>query len=53
MSDATLEPLPREACLQHLREGRVGRLGFALDGDPVMLPVNYRLVEQPLAVPTG
>jgi nitroimidazol reductase NimA-like FMN-containing flavoprotein (pyridoxamine 5'-phosphate oxidase superfamily) len=45
MTDATLEPLSREACLQHLREGRVGRIGFVIDGDPVILPVNYRLVE--------
>jgi nitroimidazol reductase NimA-like FMN-containing flavoprotein (pyridoxamine 5'-phosphate oxidase superfamily) len=45
MTNAILEPLSQEACLQHLREGRVGRIGFAIDGDPVILPVNYRLVE--------
>jgi nitroimidazol reductase NimA-like FMN-containing flavoprotein (pyridoxamine 5'-phosphate oxidase superfamily) len=45
MTDAMLEPLSLEACLQHLREGRVGRIAFVVDGDPVILPVNYRLVE--------
>ena len=45
MTDATLEPLSQETCLHHLREGQVGRIGFVVDGDPVILPVNYRLVE--------
>lgn len=45
MTDQILESLSPEVCLQHLREGRVGRIGFDVDGDPVILPVNYRLVE--------
>ncbi len=31
--------------MQRLREGSVGRIAFVVDGDPVILPVNYRLVE--------
>jgi len=42
---ARLEELPYEECLEHLREGRVGRLAVVQDGFPHVLPVNYRLVE--------
>jgi nitroimidazol reductase NimA-like FMN-containing flavoprotein (pyridoxamine 5'-phosphate oxidase superfamily) len=45
MTDATLEPLSQEACLQRLRQEAVGRIAFVLHNDPVILPVNYRLVE--------
>lgn len=45
MTDAKLETLSQDACLLHLRQGSVGRIAFVLDGDPVILPVNYRLVE--------
>jgi nitroimidazol reductase NimA-like FMN-containing flavoprotein (pyridoxamine 5'-phosphate oxidase superfamily) len=45
MTDAMLEPLSQETCLQHLREAGVGRIGFVIDGESVILPVNYRLVE--------
>lgn len=45
MTDGRLEPLSREDCLQRLREGTVGRIAFVVDGDPLVLPVNYRLVE--------
>ena len=45
MTDAGLEPLAQESCLQRLREGSVGRIAFLVDDDPVILPVNYRLVE--------
>jgi len=48
MSDATparLEELPLEECLQLLREGSVGRIAVLHDEYPVVLPVNYRLVE--------
>jgi uncharacterized protein len=47
MNDAWLEPLSRDACLSRLREGTVGRIAFVVDGDPIILPVNYRLVEPP------
>ena len=47
MTDAWLEQLSREACLRLLRQGTVGRVGVVVDGDPVVLPVNYRLVEPP------
>jgi uncharacterized protein len=42
-----LEPLSQDACLQHLRDGSVGRIAFVIDGDPLVLPVNYRLAEPP------
>jgi nitroimidazol reductase NimA-like FMN-containing flavoprotein (pyridoxamine 5'-phosphate oxidase superfamily) len=45
MADATLAPLSQETCLQRLREGHVGRIGFVIDDGPVILPVNSRLVE--------
>lgn len=56
-TDGGLQPLSQETCLQRLREGSVGRIAFVIDGDPVILPVNYRLVEPSsgplLAVRTG
>ena len=47
MSDdeARLEELTREECLELLRAGGVGRIAFEVDACPVILPVNYRLVE--------
>jgi hypothetical protein len=45
MTDGRLEPLSPETCLQLLREASVGRIAFLVDGDPLILPVNYRLVE--------
>ena len=47
MSDdeARLEPLTHEECLELLRAGGVGRIGSDVDEFPVILPVNYRLVE--------
>lgn len=45
MDEAWLEQLDLEACLMHLRAGQVGRLGIVVDGYPIVLPVNYRLVE--------
>jgi uncharacterized protein len=47
MTDARLESLAQETCLQRLRERTVGRIAFDVDGDPVILPVNYRLVDAP------
>jgi hypothetical protein len=46
MTDATLDVLDYDECLALLREHHVGRLAFVVDDAPVILPVNYRLVEQ-------
>jgi hypothetical protein len=43
--DATLVALTHDACLSHLRQASVGRIAFVVASDPVILPVNYRLVE--------
>jgi nitroimidazol reductase NimA-like FMN-containing flavoprotein (pyridoxamine 5'-phosphate oxidase superfamily) len=45
MTDAWLEPLTEEVCLRLLREGSVGRIAVMIDDDPIILPVNYHLVE--------
>jgi nitroimidazol reductase NimA-like FMN-containing flavoprotein (pyridoxamine 5'-phosphate oxidase superfamily) len=45
MSDAWLETLPREECLDLLGARLVGRIAVIVDGGPVVVPVNYRLVE--------
>ena len=45
MEDSWLEELDLEACLAHLRSEQVGRLGIVMADAPVVLPVNYRLVE--------
>jgi nitroimidazol reductase NimA-like FMN-containing flavoprotein (pyridoxamine 5'-phosphate oxidase superfamily) len=45
MTDARLEPLTPETCVNRLRERTVGRLAIVIAGDPIILPVNYRLVE--------
>ena len=45
MSDAWLEELPDEECLELLRSRSVGRIAFNVDGFPFVVPVNYRLVE--------
>src|SRR6476646_4801876 len=47
MTDAWLEPLSREQCLDLLRQETIGRIGFVVDDGPIILPVNYRLVEPP------
>ena len=37
-----IEKIPREECLRLLeRESFVGRVGFVVDGRPMVLPVNY------------
>jgi len=45
MSDAWLDELALDDCLSLLRAGQVGRLAVMVDDFPVILPVNYRLVE--------
>ena len=39
------EALSLEECLEQLRRHRVGRIAVLDEGAPVVLPVNYRLVE--------
>jgi nitroimidazol reductase NimA-like FMN-containing flavoprotein (pyridoxamine 5'-phosphate oxidase superfamily) len=43
--NTNLTELDRQACLRLLAEGSVGRIAVVLDDGPVILPVNYRLVE--------
>jgi len=45
MTDAWLEELSLEECLGYLRENVVGRIAVVINDFPVVLPVNYRLVE--------
>jgi uncharacterized protein len=45
MSEAWLDELTLDDCLLFLRASPVGRIAFVIDGCPVVLPVNYRLVE--------
>jgi nitroimidazol reductase NimA-like FMN-containing flavoprotein (pyridoxamine 5'-phosphate oxidase superfamily) len=45
MSDARLEVLTYDECLQLLRAYSVGRIGVIVNDAPLVLPVNYRLVE--------
>ena len=47
MTDAWLETLSREQCLDFLRQETIGRIAFVVDDGPIILPVNYRLVEPP------
>ena len=45
MSDAQLEPLSLDHCLALLRGHSVGRVAVIVNEFPVVLPVNYKLVE--------
>lgn len=45
MKDARVEELPYEECLGLLRERSVGRIAVVVNEFPIVLPVNYRLVE--------
>ncbi len=45
MTDGTLEELSYDECLQLLRAGKVGRLAVVINDFPVVVPVNYRMVE--------
>jgi len=45
MTDAWLEDLPIDACLERLRAGAVGRIAVVVNGFPLVFPVNYTLVE--------
>ena len=46
MSATSLEELTYEECLDFLRQGVVGRLAVVADQIPIVLPVNYRVVER-------
>jgi hypothetical protein len=43
--NTTLDELSRDECLALLRTHRVGRIAVVVDEYPIVLPVNYRLVE--------
>ena len=45
MTDAWLDELPLEECLCLLRGTAVGRMAVVVDEFPIVLPVNYQLVE--------
>ena len=45
MQDAWAEELPYDTCLRLLRANEVGRIGVVVNDLPVVLPVNYRVVE--------
>ena len=45
MAEAELLELSLEACLALLRGTAVGHLGFVVDEWPIVVPVNYRMVE--------
>ena len=45
--------LARGACLDLLRQQRVGRLGFVADGWPIILPVNYALDGETIVFRSG
>jgi nitroimidazol reductase NimA-like FMN-containing flavoprotein (pyridoxamine 5'-phosphate oxidase superfamily) len=45
MSDARLEELPFDDCLELLRRQSVGRIAVVEHDFPIVLPVNFKLVE--------
>jgi nitroimidazol reductase NimA-like FMN-containing flavoprotein (pyridoxamine 5'-phosphate oxidase superfamily) len=47
MTHAWLEQVSQEECLRYLRYGTVGRIAVLVNGNPIILPVNYRIVEPP------
>jgi len=44
-ASAWLEELPPDECLRLLRQSVVGRVAVVIDDVPIVLPINYRLVE--------
>ncbi len=50
MQQAWLEDLSIEECVALLRGEAVGRIAFVLEGLPVVLPVNYHLLETPTGI---
>ena len=47
MTERWLEELTFDECVTRLREHHVGRIGMVTGEFPLVLPVNYRLVELP------
>jgi hypothetical protein len=45
MTTANLHQIPYADCLELLRFGHLGRIAVVVDDFPVVVPVNYRLVE--------
>lgn len=52
-SPSGLEILPRKECLLLLAGQKVGRLGFLVDGHPMVLPVNYAVQGDVVVFRTG
>jgi nitroimidazol reductase NimA-like FMN-containing flavoprotein (pyridoxamine 5'-phosphate oxidase superfamily) len=48
-----LEVIPRKECLALLAGQKVGRLGFVVDGQPMVMPVNYALHGDVVVFRTG
>src|SRR5688572_32374595 len=48
-----LEIIPRKECLLLLAGQKVGRLGFVIDGQPMVLPVNYGIQGDVVVFRTG
>ena len=48
-----LEIIPRKECLLLLAGQKVGRLGFVVDGQPMVLPVNYTVQGDIVVFRTG
>ena len=48
-----LEVIPRKECLLLLAGQKVGRLGFVVDGQPMVLPVNYAVHGDVVVFRTG
>ena len=47
MTDVQFDEIRYDDCLELLRFGELGRVAVVIDGFPVIVPVNYRLVEGP------
>ena len=45
MTTAWLEDLPYDECLRLLRERTIGRIAVVIDDFPIVLPINYRVVD--------
>jgi hypothetical protein len=43
----TLDEIAFDECVELLRFGDLGRIAVSLEGGPVIVPVNYRLLETP------
>ena len=48
-----LEIIPHKECLRLLAGQKVGRLGFVVDGQPIVLPVNYAVQGEIVVFRTG